>query len=355
MITAWERIGEEGLLKDILFIEGLWNSSNVYAIDCDELTLIDTGNDYTIFFELKDLRDISEIRNVFLTHSHNDHSLGLLELIRGYADFRDVRVYVHESVKEGLEKRLERLDRRDIEVVGLRGGELLKFGDYEFRALYTPGHTIDSMCLYNEDYGVLFSGDSVVVNPVIDDVMGGTLRDYIISLRFLRNLKVNAILPGHGYYALEGCKEILDKAYLKAISFLAPDKPLKDAAISALKMGLVDEAEFALEKHIEDNEDDEEALIGLASIKADKGLYDEVVKLLSGLIKRNNFEALRIAAMAAMNVRRYDEAIEFFKRALKIKHDKRLKIMLGAALYESGRIDEALKIEEFKEVFQSQY
>ncbi len=353
MITAWERVGEEGIYRDILFIEGYGNSSNVYAINCDELSLIDTGNDYTIFFELKDIRPISEIRNVFLTHSHNDHSLGLLELLRGYADFRDVKVFVHEIVKDGLERRLDRLGRRDIKVIGLRGGEILKLGDYKFKVLYTPGHTIDSMCLYCEEHGVLFSGDSVVVNPVIDERMGGNLRDYILSLRFLRKLNVKAIFPGHGYYATERCKEILDRAYLNAISLLAPDKPLKDAAISALKAGLIDEAEFALEKYLE-SEHDIDALMGLASIKADKGLYNDVLKLLSNLIDKNDFEALKIAAMAAMNVKRYDDAIKFFKRALEIKHDKKLKIMLGAALYESGRRDEALKIEEFKEVFHSQ-
>jgi len=350
MMKSWEKVGNKGILKDILFVEGYGNSSNVYLINGDDATLIDTGNDYTIFFELQDKRNIYDIESVFLTHSHNDHSLGLFELLRRYDDL-SFTVYLHESVSDGLKKILSRMKRDDIKVSELKGGEILNLSGYEFRVLYTPGHTIDSISLYNEESGVLFSGDSVVMNPVIDERLGGKLTDYIISIRLLRKLKVNAILPGHGYIAKKDCDRILDGVYLKAIGELS-DTSLKDAALTALKLGMVEEAEFALENLREDFRD-EVAIKALASIKADKGDYDRVIELLSPLIDQNDFQSLYIAGMAALKVMRYDDAVNFFKKALSVRDDRRIKIMLGTALYESGRIEDALRIEEFKNVIRS--
>jgi len=350
MMQSWERVGDEGLLKDILFVEGYGNSSNVYLINGDDITLIDTGNDYTIFFELQDKRNIYDIENIFLTHSHNDHSLGLFELLKRYDDL-SFTVYLHESVSDGLKKILSRIKRDDIKVFELRGGETLSLSGYEFRVAYTPGHTIDSISLYNEEFGVLFSGDSVVMNPVIDERLGGKLTDYIISVRFLRQLKVNAILPGHGYIAKKDCDKILDAVYLKAIGELS-DTSLKDAAFTALRLGMVEEAEFVLE-NLNEEFMDEEAVKALASIKADKGDYDKVIELLSPFIDQNDFHSLYIAGMAALKVMKYDDSINFFKKALSIREDRRIKIMLGTALYESGRVEDALQIEEFKKVIQS--
>ncbi len=349
MMLSWEKVGEKGLLSDILFVEGYGNSSNVYAINGKDLTLIDTGNDYTIFFELQEIRKLQDIKNIFLTHSHNDHTLGLFELIRRYDDL-SFSVYLHESVSDGLKDILKKFGKEDIDVIELKGGEELSFDGYEFRVLYTPGHTIDSISLYNEEFGVLFSGDSVVMNPVIDERLGGKLVDYIISLRFLRELEIKAILPGHGYIADRDCNMIVDAVYLKAISELS-DGSLRDSAFKALKLGMIDEAEFALE-NLKEEEKDSEALKALASIKADKGDYDKAISLLSELIDED-FQAAYIAGMAAMRVMKYDDAINFFKKALEMKEDRRVKIMLGTALYESGRRDEAMGIEEFRRVIWS--
>lgn len=348
--SGWIKVGDKGIFKDIVFVEGYDNSCNVYLINSKDITLIDTGNDFTIFFELQDRRSIYDIENIFLTHSHNDHTLGLFELLRRYEDL-SFTVYLHESSSDGLKRILNRVGRENIRILELKGNETINMSGYEFRVLYTPGHTIDSISLYNEEFGVIFSGDSVVMNPVIDERLGGKLTDYITSLKFLRQLEVNAILPGHGYIAKKDCKSILDAAYLKAIGELS-EKSLKDAALTALKLGMIDEAEFALENLREDLLD-EEAIKALASIKADKGDYGRVIELLSPLIDRNDFQSLYIAGMAALKVMRYDDAIKFFKRILSIREDRRTKIMLGTALYESGRIEDAMQIEEFKKIVQT--
>lgn len=66
-------------------------------------------------------------------------------------------------------------------------------------ALVTPGHTRDSICLWNASTGALFTGDLVLGTgtAVLDDAPGA-LNDYMASLRRLLELRPRTIYPGHG-------------------------------------------------------------------------------------------------------------------------------------------------------------
>ncbi len=352
-MNEFSRVGDTGIFKDLIFIEGYENSSNVYILESkDGISLIDIGNDYTLFFEIDEIYGIENIENVFITHSHNDHSLGLLELLRSYGKFDNVRVFTHYTTKSGLEARISVFEKQNIKVVGLSGNEEIKLGNYKFKVLHTPGHTIDSISLYNAEFNILFSGDAIASNPIVDNKLGGNLRSYIFTLRNLRELNLDAIFPGHGYFAIGGCSEILTYCYKKAILALAPDKPINDVAIAAIKLGLIPEAEFVLEEYMKNGDEiDANAIKTLASIKADKGEYDNVRALLDDLINSNDFDAIYIAGLSAMKAGKFDDAAELFKKALEIKNDKKLKILLGASLFEANKKKEALQIEEFRELY----
>lgn len=347
-MIGWERVET---LEGLYFLEGYGNSSNIYLFSSGNVALIDTGNDYTAFIELSEIAKIDEISSVFLTHSHNDHSLGLFELLRAYSDFDEVVIYVHEYSRDGLERRVNYFaeqTNRTFKVVGLRGGEKLTLGDYNFEVLWTPGHTADSLSLYCKEEKVIFSGDSISTYPIYDEMLGGSLLDFIVSLRNIRKLELKAIFPGHTYYVVgDVVNAILDKAYERAIVELNPDKTFLDVAISALKLGLVDEAEYILEKKVD--EADDRSLKLLASIKADKGKFDEAVRILNKLVSQNDFEALYIATMAALKAEKFAEAVKYAEKALKIKDDKKLKVMYATALYELGDVKKALSIKEFRD------
>ena len=96
------------------------------------------------------------IAGIVLTHSHIDHSEGAEPLAR----------------------------RAAVEVVQPRDGE--RVGPLE--AIATPGHSADHVSLLRER--VLFSGDTVLG--------AGSVAAYLSSLRRLRELELDAILPGHG-------------------------------------------------------------------------------------------------------------------------------------------------------------
>jgi len=76
----------------------------------------------------------------------------------------------------------------------LRDGEKRRVGDREFEVIHTPGHSNDSICLFNPDEGVLFSGDA----PLFVRSPGGSYsQTWLACLERLVRLPLKAIYSGH--------------------------------------------------------------------------------------------------------------------------------------------------------------
>jgi glyoxylase-like metal-dependent hydrolase (beta-lactamase superfamily II) len=79
-------------------------------------------------------------------------------------------------------------------------------GDRDFEVIHMPGHSSDSICLYNQVEGVLFVGDS----PVLSASATGTYEaEFLAALEKLCTLDVRRIYFGHGDPATERCNERL--------------------------------------------------------------------------------------------------------------------------------------------------
>ncbi|MEM3587502.1 MAG: MBL fold metallo-hydrolase, partial [Candidatus Jordarchaeaceae archaeon] len=78
-------------------------------------------------------------------------------------------------------------------------GEIIKAGTLNLKVLNTPGHTIGSICLYDEDKKVLFSGDTVFSQGSFGrvDFPTGDSRQMVQSLTRLSKLDVEYLLCGH--------------------------------------------------------------------------------------------------------------------------------------------------------------
>ena len=108
------------------------------------------------------------IEGVLLTHSHLDHSEGAAAL----------------SERAG-----------GVPVALPAGREAVG----PFRALATPGHAPDHVCLLLG--GLCFCGDTVMgEGSVFIDPAEGSLSAYLDSLRALRRLDIEILCPGHGPY-----------------------------------------------------------------------------------------------------------------------------------------------------------
>jgi glyoxylase-like metal-dependent hydrolase (beta-lactamase superfamily II) len=172
-------------------------SSNVYLIlgdhsaIADVNTLIDVGNNPAI---VKTIRNAPTgvgkpaIERVILTHGHFDHT-ALLPQIR--AQFNP-RVYAHPAFTDAD--------------IALQDGAELCCGDRSVEVIFTPGHSEDSICLYCEQEGALFVGDT----PVIVRSDAGTHeKGFVDALARLCQKRVQAIYFGHGQPVLEDAQAVL--------------------------------------------------------------------------------------------------------------------------------------------------
>jgi glyoxylase-like metal-dependent hydrolase (beta-lactamase superfamily II) len=99
-----------------------------------------------------------------------------------------------------------------------------------FRALATPGHSADSVCLVAGS--ACFTGDTVLGSGSVFIAPGeGSLSDYLDSLRRLRELPLEVLCPGHGPYVWDPAAK-LDE-YIE--HRLARERRLLDALDTGLR------------------------------------------------------------------------------------------------------------------------
>lgn len=218
---------------------------NAYLIEDGDFTLIDTGprtpdtwaklNQECRRLGLR-LEDISKI---IITHSHTDHC-GMAGSIK---EASGAKVHAHplaaawlrdpdKSLYDFFYTRGARFLRRmgtpepviatsfawgevlrdlteavQVDEV-LNAGDRVEMGDCDWEVIYTPGHAMDSICLYNADSRLIFCGDqllqSVPSNPLVEppssegEERPHTLSIYLRSLRWLAEMDIAACFPGHG-------------------------------------------------------------------------------------------------------------------------------------------------------------
>jgi len=79
-----------------------------------------------------------------------------------------------------------------------------------FKVLYTPGHTEGSVCFWNEEAKVLFSGDTLFYRSHgRTDLLGGDDQKMKASLKSLLNLPDDTtVYPGHGSNTSIGAERV---------------------------------------------------------------------------------------------------------------------------------------------------
>ena len=129
----------------------------------------------------------AEIGVATITHHHSDHSGNL----KWAKEFLKAEISIPSNGRPLLKGRIpSRVDTlRDGDVIDLDGG-------VRVQVLATPGHSVDSLCYYIEEEGVLFSGDTLLGSST---TTVGDLASYRKSLKRLLDLpNLKVICPGHG-------------------------------------------------------------------------------------------------------------------------------------------------------------
>jgi glyoxylase-like metal-dependent hydrolase (beta-lactamase superfamily II) len=170
--------------------------TNTYLVGRDPTAVIDPGPDDP--GHLAAIRSAAEARGgigtVLLTHGHGDHSDGVGAL--------------------------------GIKPMHPKDGETIA----GLTAIATPGHAADHLCFVVER--ACFTGDlilgegSTIVGP---REMGGSLLDYMNSLRRLQGLDLEVLYPGHG--------PEVDDPQAKIADYIAHRQEREDRLVAALDRG----------------------------------------------------------------------------------------------------------------------
>ena len=212
---------------------------NVYVIQGNNgWLMIDTGWDKAEALESLEtqlvemglgFRDISQI---LITHSHPDHygSSGKVKDLSGATlALHEVEVNLLSSRFTNIQQFWDDMSRwmqangtpdedlpvntsiatwmKDIGIPGipdviLHDNDIVSTGIFNFRVIWTPGHSPGHVCLYESEKKILLSGDHVL--PGISPNVGrgpwtgdNPLGDYLASLDELTRLDVDLVLPAH--------------------------------------------------------------------------------------------------------------------------------------------------------------
>lgn len=166
-------------------------AENAYIVNGD--ILIDPGDGLEAILAV-----VSKPRAILLTHGHFDHMLAAEEIQKRFG----TPVYVHPADGPMLsDEKTSAYLRQDASMPMPTSIEWQPYGEtaFGFKVLHTPGHTEGSVCLYAEEEGVLFSGDTLFQAGFgRTDLAGGSSTAMRRSLRQLLALpRETRVLPGH--------------------------------------------------------------------------------------------------------------------------------------------------------------
>lgn len=205
----------------------------------DGLALIDTGwgaeESWDTFVDgiRATGHDITDIRQVSITHLHPDH-FGLVprllehvdpvlamhrndarhlnfcddteidrQIAEDAADIAYLGAPSFEGYDSGIKKFTRLPDGRRMDVE-LDHDQNLDLPGWNVRALWTPGHTAGHLCFVDDDAGVIFTGDHLLprISPNIStNAFQSTdpLAEYLVSLAHTEDLGDLEALPSHEY------------------------------------------------------------------------------------------------------------------------------------------------------------
>lgn len=193
-------------------------SSNVFLLVGKRNVLIDSGSEQNSS-ELKSaLKETgfspNDIDLILHSHGHCDH-------FSGDVLFRKAEIRMH-----GFDAEYVNIKDGSFTAGSLLGttffpkiksffseNETISLGVFELDVLPTPGHTQGSVCFFDSDKKILFSGDTLFKGcPGRFDLPSGSKKKLVSSLLKLKSVGFKTLLPGHGQAVLAGQGKNIDLA-----------------------------------------------------------------------------------------------------------------------------------------------
>lgn len=212
---------------------------NVYLVDAEPLTLVDTGPRTPEALEaLRDSlhsvgRRVEDLERIVITHMHEDHSglAGTLQResgatvfahpweagrLRGIDNYHLYEPHLERAgvpgpmiaaFRDGYEE-IRKLGEDIDDVEGIEDGDHIDFERGSYEVIHTPGHTPGSISLHRAADRSMIAADTVLryitPNPVLSpDPLAPerrfpSLGEYLVSLARIRALAPTLVHGGHG-------------------------------------------------------------------------------------------------------------------------------------------------------------
>ena len=163
-----------------------------------------SDNDYEELAEFIEDKEL-EVKYILNTHLHIDHVLGNFKLKETYK----VPVLAHENDEFLLENAQTYAEQIGFKLQNpppaidqyIDEGDEVKVGNFTLKMFHIPGHTPGSLVFYNEDEGVVLSGDVLFYESIgRTDLIYGNHSALIkgITLKLFSLPDSTAVYPGHG-------------------------------------------------------------------------------------------------------------------------------------------------------------
>lgn len=161
--------------------------TNTYLLGTAAIAVIDPGP--RIESHLQMLEEVGNIRWILVTHTHPDHSPGAARL----AEMTGA-VTIGLPTPDGPHQ-----DKSFAPDQIPADGEILSGPDFALQILHTPGHASNHLCFLQTGHRWLFTGDHIMNgSTVVIDPPDGDMQEYLLSLKSLKEIEIDAIAPGHG-------------------------------------------------------------------------------------------------------------------------------------------------------------
>jgi glyoxylase-like metal-dependent hydrolase (beta-lactamase superfamily II) len=161
--------------SNVFLVMGTWNTIS------DINTLVDVGCDKSILEKIDTINTglgKKKVDQVILTHSHSDHT-ALLPLIK---EKYNPNILAFNSHLRGIYK-------------SLRDGDMVKIGEQQFEVYHITAHSYDSICLFGEEEGILFAGDTTFPIEFENEILK---EENFSALSRLYSKAIKKVYYGHG-------------------------------------------------------------------------------------------------------------------------------------------------------------
>ena len=163
--------------------------TNTYLVGHQEITVIDPGPASKEHIENIVKVCGEDIKQILVTHTHNDHSPG--------AKLLHQRTAAPVMGMYALNKEMQDPTFKANKV--LEDGDEIIETEYSLKAIHTPGHASNHLCFLLEKENLIFTGDHIMDgSTVVIAPPDGNMKEYLNSLEVLKKIDLKLIAPGHG-------------------------------------------------------------------------------------------------------------------------------------------------------------